>query len=406
MIATDVLRESVDAAGRTCASRGRAGEKLRHLSLVVCGLSAAVLAATGVGRAFAPTPTSPVYGSVPGALPPTFRYAYDGVYSGWPVAPVHSQHPVRGSFLDPRGVDDTGRSGYHFGIDISVDDRHPEPSAPSGRSHRVYAIESGTVDQPSHDAGRPCQDQRLEVGHFDYWHVSSILRQGDHVQAGQQIGWSCLGVWHVHLSEWQRYRGARIWVNPLHEHGRLSPYTDTAPPTVHALSFHTPPSTPWDPSKSLAQADTSNVLPANALHGRVELRADIDDRQSYLGFLADKPAWSTRFTPYRVQVTIRTAHTARLLLDHISFQADQLPQTPYIVHYAPGTIEDENMRECVGPPAHTGCAGTTWLRPFSRFGHEYWNTRMVPNGTYRITVRADDIAGNSTKKTVIATVKN
>jgi hypothetical protein len=33
-----------------------------------------------------------------------------------------------------------------------------------------------------------------------------------------------------------------------------------------------------------------------------------------------------------------------------SFQADQMPQTPYVVHYAPGTIEDDNMQECVGPP--------------------------------------------------------
>ena len=93
-------------------------------------------------------------------------------------------------------------------------------------------------------------------------------------------------------------------------------------------------------------------------------------------------------------------------MNRVSFQADQLPQTPYIVHYAPGTIEDENMPECVGPPAHTHCAGTTWLRPFSRFKHEYWNTHMVANGAYLLTVRAYDVAGNRGSRSVTVKVRN
>ena len=147
-----------------------------------------------------------------------------------------------------------------------------------------------TVDQPSGNLARPCLDRRLEVGHFDYWHVSTIVQQGEHIRAGQQIGWSCLGVWHVHVSEWQSFRGGRVWVNPLHNGGRLAPYTDTAPPVVHVLSFHTPPARAWMPTKSLAQPDTSTVLQPSALHGLVELRAGIDDPQSFLGFLARNPA--------------------------------------------------------------------------------------------------------------------
>jgi hypothetical protein len=104
------------------------------------------------------------------------------------------------------------------------------------------------------------------------------------------------------------------------------------------------------------------------------LRANIADVESLLGFLADNPAWRTAFTPYRVTVTIRTAKTGSTIMNRISFQADQLPQTPYIVHYAPGTIEDDNMQECVGPPALKKCAGTYWFRPFSRFHEKYGNT--------------------------------
>jgi hypothetical protein len=356
--------------------------------------------------AFAPTPTGPVFGRVPGALPPDFHYAYDSAYTGWPVAPVHAQHPVRGSFLDPRGVDDTGTSGYHFGIDVSVDDRHPDPSAPKGMSHAVYALESGTVDRPNRDLARACLSRRLEVGHFDYWHVSPIVSQGQHVRAGEQIGWSCLGVWHVHVSEWQRYRNVRIWVNPLHKGGRLIPYVDTAAPVVSTLAFHTPPKTEWSPTRTLAQPDTSKVLEPTALHGLVELRARVADPQSFLGFLADNPAWPTEFAPYRLSVTLTSLATGRTIMRRTSFRADQLPQTPYVVHYAPGTMEDENMKECVGPPQHSHCAGTYWFRPFSRFTHEYWDTKLSPNGAYRITIRAYDVAGNVGTRTATVTVKN
>ena len=94
------------------------------------------------------------------------------------------------------------------------------------------------------------------------------------------------------------------------------------------------------------------------------------------------------------------------MLRRTSFEADQLPQTPYLVHYAPGTIEDDNMQECVGPPQLPKCDGTTWLRPLSRFHQEFWNTHAVPNGSYTLTVRASDIAGNIGSKTTTVTVKN
>ena len=355
---------------------------------------------------FAPTPTGPVYGGVPGALPPHFGYVYDSAYRGWPVAPTHAQHPVRGAFLDPRGLDDTGLSGYHFGIDVSIDDRHPEAGAPAGFSHRVYVVESGRVSELPRTRTRPCADRRLQVGHFAYWHVSPIVAARAYVKAGEQIGWSCLGVWHVHVSEWQRFQGRQVWVNPLHRGGRIAPYGDTAAPVVSALVFVTRPARPWQPTKSLAQQDTATRLPAGRLHGLVELRANIGDPQSFLGFLADKRAWPTVFTPYRVSVTIRARSSGKTIMRRTSFQADQLPQTPYIVHYAPGTVEDDNMQECVGPPQRPTCAGTYWFRPFSRFKHEYWNTRATPNGLYDVTVRAEDLTGNATTRTVTVSVRN
>lgn len=137
-------------------------------------------------------------------------------------------------------------------------------------------------------------------------------------------------------------------------------------------------------------------------HGR-ELRANIGDPQSFLGFLAR--GRRGRFTPYRVAV--RTPEPQRSGTDESArFQADQVPQTLYIIHYAPGTIEDDNMAECVGPPALPRCAGTYWFRPFSRFREEYWNTTAVPNGNYRVTVTAFDLERNQGARGITVTVKN
>ena len=378
---------------------------------LICALGGAAPLAVSAPKTAAqadvePTPSGPVYRGIPGALPPGFRYRYNDSFRGWPVRPSAVQHPVRGSFLDPRGPDDDALSGYHFGIDVSVDDEHPEPGAPRGLTHRVYALESGVVREPVLDQRRKCGNRRLDVGHFAYWHVSPVVREGQRVRAGEQIGWTCRGDWHVHVSEWQLFQGVRVWVNPLHAGSRIAPYTDTTPPVVGALRFVTPPAHPWQPATNLAQPDSSRPLPANGLHGLVELRARIGDPQSYLGFLARNPAWPTQFHPYRLSVEIRDARTGAIVLRRVSFQSDQLPQTPYLVHYAPGTVEDDNMLECVGPPQLARCAGVYWFRPFSRFHQEFWDTRRVANGRYRVAVFAFDLAGNVGSRSITVSVVN
>jgi len=382
------------------------------IAILVLTLGTALLAVPGsgwgaVGRVpTQPMPNGPVYAGIPGALPSAFPYAYNALSRGWPVRPRSIQHPIRGAFIDPRGRDDNGLSGYHFGIDVNVDDDQPDPGAPPGLSHRVYALDSGVAAEPANLQGRRCVNRRMDVGHFAYWHVSPIVAAGRRVRAGQQIAWTCHGVWHVHLSEWQLFRGKRVWVDPLHKGGALVPYTDTASPVVSELVFVTPSARPWQPTKSLAEPDSATALPANGLHGLVELRAQVADPQSFVGFLSRNPAWPTVWTPHKLSVEIRDQHTGRRVMRRTSFEADQMPQTPYLVHYAPGTVEDDNMQECVGPPQLARCDGITRLRPFSRFRQEFWNTRTVANGIYEVTVRAYDIAGNTGSRSITVTVKN
>ena len=358
------------------------------------------------GRAVERTPNGTVYGALPGALPPSFSYRYNDTFVGWPVRPQHAQHPIRGSFLDPRGADNDGLSGYHFGIDVNVDDRRPGGGAPVGLSHRVYAVESGVVTEPVNDPTRSCGNRRLDIGHFAYWHTSPIVHVGQRVSGGQQIGWTCLGEWHVHLSEWQRYRGARVWVNPLHRGGRLVPFADTLPPVVAKIRFQTPPATPWHPTVDLLQPDSSRALLPARLHGLVEVRARVGDPQSFLGFLGRNVSWPSLHHPYRLSIEILDAVTRQTVLRRTSFQSDQLPQTPYLVHYAPGTSQNSSLGECVGPRPALDCAGAYWFRPLSRFRQEFWDTRRVPNGRYTVVVRSADISGNIGQRRQAVVVSN
>ena len=164
-------------------------------------------------------------------------YADD--YRGWPVGPRNRQHPVRGSWLDPRS-----KPEYHPGIDISVRDDQPERGHPKGRTHRVYALEGGPVwrifTQPP-----PGVESIIRIGHFTYGHVDPVVELGQVVKPGQLIGWTFKDEWHLHLSEW-RFPGGKpsasrqIQVNPLDPEGKIAPYRDTAAPVIREIRFHQP----------------------------------------------------------------------------------------------------------------------------------------------------------------------
>jgi hypothetical protein len=174
---------------------------------------------------------------------------------------------------------------------------------------------------------------------------------------------------------------------------------------ISALRFFTPPLRPWHPRIDLAQPDTAERLSATGLYGRVELRAEIEDPQSFGGWLAGHERWETRLHPYRVAVSISSLATHALVLDRVAFQSDQIPRTPYLVHYAPGTVENVPMWECVFQ-ATMVCRGELWFRPFSRFKQEFWDTRQVPDGSYEVVVRAWDVKGNMAERGVQVLVLN
>jgi hypothetical protein len=385
-----------------CTSAARAPRAAMHRS--VSARAAAIVPVATTVASLARLARRQV-AQIPGALPPGFRNSFTDSFRGWPVTPLQAQHPVRGSFLDPRGQDENGLAGYHFGIDVNVDDDHPEPGAGPGLSHRVYAVDGGRVVS-LRGAPQTCPNRRVEVDHFSYWHVWPVVTLGARVKPGQLIGWTCAGQWHVHVSEWRRIGSRRIWLNPLRPGGKIAPFVDREPPIVSAMRFFTPPTRPWQPNVNLKGGDTATPLTRTRLHGLVELRAEIEDGQSFWGFMTRHPDWETPHHPYRVGVEIRSRATGAVVLQRIAFQSDEYPSTPYLVHYAPGTVQNGSMDECVHNPPAQPCSGIYWFRPFSRWKLEYWNTRSTHNGAYDVIVVAWDAKGNAGTRTVPIVVAN
>jgi hypothetical protein len=339
------------------------------------------------------------------------RREYADDYRGWPVAPKTRQHPVRGSFLDPRSG-----FGYHHGIDISVRDDRPAPGAPPGRTHKVFALEGGPVWNVKRNLG-PWKEGIVWIGHFGYGHIEPIVGLHQEVRPGQQIGWTTAREWHLHLSEWffpDGDRERRVPVNPLDREGKIAPYADIAPPVIHDVGFWTPARPRWRVGNGRAVFSRGGTrLDPGALSGAVDVRARIEDPQSFKGWWRDVPALETSHHPAGVHLLVTRLDDGQAIVDRDVFTADvtlgeesrALGRRPVdsSTHYAPGTRQNLRANTAVKPGAPPA-QGELWFRLFARPRGLYWDTTRVRKGPYRLTIAAWDLDGNSTEATVDVTV--
>jgi hypothetical protein len=333
---------------------------------------------------------------IDGALPTDLTYHYNDNWRGWPVSPLNGLHTIRGGFLDPRGL-----SGYHFGIDIDVDDQHPAAGAPAIGSQPVYAVERGVVRVLHLSRANPldCNAERLEIAHFSYWHVVATVALRQRVVAGQQIGWTCRGEGHLHLSEWTRWKGRRTWVNPLHAGGKLAPQGTNLPPRLLSVWLVRPSATRWCPPLSLTDPDGATSLDSRLrLRGIVEIRAAAESPQAATGFVRLEPYQQVPISPYGLGLTIKNAESGQVVFSHVTFRADRLPTAPLLTHYAPGTRQ--NLASLACDRARAGCGGVYVYRPLSGRRIEYLDTAALPAGRYSIHVWAWTLAGLTAERTL------
>lgn len=325
---------------------------------------------------------------MPGSLDVVQTYNDD--WRGWPVLPLHRQHPIRGSFLDPR-PDPRRGAIYHDGVDIAVRDDIPGRGAPRGRTHRVHAIEGGRVHAATPRGVRGLVD----AGHFRYEHVDAVVSAGQTVEPGQLIGWTTHGSWHVHLGEFVFLPdGGRVVVNPLRRGGKLHPYVDREPPDIAEIRYYRPATPRWArrPGTTVALLPQAGArLDKRRLSGRVDVRVRVSDPQSFIGWFTDVPWLAAPHHPFRLAVTVVQVATGRVVLDRDVFRAERYLEQPAGRHFAPGTQQNLPANQCVAQHRRMRCDGVYWFRLFPA---PYWDTPRLPNGRYRLRVRAWDTAGN------------
>jgi murein DD-endopeptidase MepM/ murein hydrolase activator NlpD len=301
----------------------------------------------------------------------------DGPSYGWPVKPFDRQHPVRGSFADPRSIfrgNPTLHSlmtsrcacSYHQGIDIA---------APDGTD--VYAVRSGiarlvTPDWVEVDSGGGSA--------FQYWHIHAAVKVGDRVQARHTIlGQILRGSEHVHLTELANGKP----VNPLAS-GHIGPYSDLTVPRVGAIAFR--------------QRDAGSDLLPEYLHGTVEIVADAADTPA----VAVPGKWNgLPITPAKLTYRIEAFPTGQIVI----------PETT-AVDVTRGLPAASDMW-------HTYARGTH-MNMVKMGVHRYWyqpglylfklaadfDTHTLRDGVYRITVTAWDTAGNHSSTQQVVNVHN
>jgi Peptidase family M23 len=281
----------------------------------------------------------------------------------WPVKPFHKQHPIRGSFGDPRTVyvntwltrfEGSGAFSFHQGVDISAPDGTP-----------VYPVASGVVHYLDAATLRVHADHNRT---FQYFHLVPIVREAQHVVAGRTVlGYIQAPFGHVHLTE---IDGTHA-INPLQK-GHLSPYSDHTRPTIRGALFSN---------------ETGPLATPLEICGRIEIAADAFDTPPVrvpgdFGGLPVAPAlvrWKITKPGKDRAVRWRTA---------ADFRSTLPPNNRFFDVYARGTYQNAPR---FGKLQYLSRPGRYLFVLAAGF-----DTTSLPNGAYELTVFASDERGNRT----------
>jgi peptidase M23-like protein len=308
--------------------------------------------------------------------PSAARAASTGGF-GYPVKPFDREHPIRGTFGDPRSqflgpptrdtvMHGAGSFSFHQGVDIS---------APNGTA--VYPVADGTVAtvtpiwvRVNSSGGRA----------FEYWHIRPRVRVGQHVDAQKTVlGRIIKPAGHVHLTE---YEGGRV-VNPLVP-GRLTPYHDSTRPSVRSIS--------------LRRTDTGGDLLPGFVRGSVMIVVDADDMPS----MPVRGQWrSLPVAPALVTWQIRS-WTGRTVVPRrvaVDYRTTVPPNSAFWQVYARGTYQNMSVFGSHYSFLQRGCY-------LFKLTPRAFDTHQLRDGVYDLVVTASDIRGNSDSSSLRLTVHN
>jgi hypothetical protein len=303
---------------------------------------------------------------------------------GWPFAPTTAVHPVRGSFDEPR-------SPVHIGVDVEA----PKDQAP------VYAMQAGTVRHVTPDHFDVHATHGRAGTYLQYWHVklAAGIRAGTVVRRRQPLGTVKAGMKHVHISEYLPGCGP---VDPARPKGLLADPYNTEWPSIGSLTAYAAGSRAFVPL-SLSQApadltDPAHPVDLDALSGTVDLRASVTD----LPKVRMQHDTQMPLAPAAIRAYLTpAANTRRHLTMRLVFDGSKLlPSGAGLWRYwAFGTYRQNGC--------YFTADGSCGMQMVWHVGGAHgFDTRSVPNGSYRYCVEALTIAGVDARRCTPVTIKN
>ena len=303
---------------------------------------------------------------------------------GWPFAPTTAVHPIRGSFDEPR-------SPVHIGVDVEA----PKDQAP------VYAMQTGTVRHIAADHFDVYPTHGRKGAYLQYWHVklASGITAGAVVRRRQELGTVKPTMKHVHISEYVPGCGL---VDPARPTGLLADAYNTEWPSIGSLTAYTAGSRAFVPL-SLAQSpadltDPAHPVDLDALSGTVDLRASVTDMPKVrMQHDLQLPLAPAAIRAYLTPASNTHRHlTMRLIFDG----AKLLPNGAALWRYwAFGTYRQNGC--------YFTADGSCGMQIVWHVGGPHgFDTRSVPNGSYRYCVEALTIAGVDARRCTAVTIAN
>ena len=258
-----------------------------------------------------------------------------------------------------RHIDGPGPLSFHAGVDIS---------AAGGTA--VYAVAPGrvcTLDGESE--GHPTTVGVCGRGfEFAYSHINPVVGKNQRLVKHQLLGYVIERWGHLHFAEmWD----GRTW-NPLRAKG-LTPYDDHTKPTIVSAMVY--------------RHGRYLLASAAPLSGRVGLAVDAFDTPE----LKSNWPWA-KVTPALIRWSLLSEASGETVISNriaVDFRLNKL-KTPLTGVFAPGTRQNGSKRAGV---------------------YNFWLVRALdssklPNGAYRLIVRASDTRGNTASRTFRLTVSN
>jgi len=299
-------------------------------------------------------------------------------------APTTAVHAIRGSFDEPRDP-------VHIGVDVEA----PKDQAP------VYAMQAGTVRNIAPDHFDVHATHGSKGTYLQYWHVrlASGIKAGAVVRRRELLGTVKPAMKHVHISEYVPGCG---FVDPARPTGLLADPYNTEWPTIGALTAYAAGSRAFVPL-SLSQAPSGLTDPAQPvdldhLSGTVDLRASVTDMPRVR--MAHNPQLPLAPAAIRAYLT-PAANTHRHLTLRLIFDGSKLlPDGSGLWHYwAFGTYRQNGCYFTAD-----GSCGMQMVWHVG--GPNGFNTRSVPNGSYRYCVEALTIAGIDARRCTAVKIAN